>query len=81
MMKKIKRKWLICSVSGILIMGTGLSVLGEAAIAKAFEKGFMSWFLPGTAGLILIFAGLSVFGQGVVYKSILDQKKNDFNGN
>jgi hypothetical protein len=80
-MKKLKRKWLIYSVSGILFMGAGFSVLGEAAMAKAFEKGFMNWFLLGTLGLMLFFAGLSVFGQGVVYKSILDQKKNDFNGN
>lgn len=74
-MKKIKRKWLIYSVSGILLMGFGFSVMGEAMIAKALEKGFLSWFLMGTVGLSLIFAGLSFFGQAVVYKTLIDKKK------
>ncbi|MCH6201285.1 hypothetical protein MMU07_17010 [Aquiflexum sp. LQ15W] len=76
-MKKLKRKWFIYSTLGILIMGIGLSVLGEAIIAKALTKGFLNWFLMGTAGLALIFAGLSIFGQGVVYKTIIDQKKQN----
>jgi hypothetical protein len=50
-------------------------------IAKAMGQAFQTWFLIGTAGLALIFAGLSVFGQAIVYKSIMDQNKNNFNGN
>jgi hypothetical protein len=76
-MKKLKRKWLLYALTGILVMGFGFSVMGEALIAKASGKSFVNWFLVGTAGLALIFAGLSVFGQAVVYKSILDQNKND----
>ncbi|MCH6233571.1 hypothetical protein [Cognataquiflexum rubidum] len=75
-MKKLKRKWLFYAVSGILVMGFGLSVMGEALIAKALGKAFVNWFLIGTAGLALIFAGLSVFGQAIVFKSLIDQKKN-----
>jgi hypothetical protein len=75
-MKEIKKKWLIYAVTGILIMGFGLSVMGEALIAKAMGKVFLNWFLVGTAGLALIFAGLSFFGQAIVYKCILDQNKN-----
>lgn len=80
-MNKLKKKWLLYAVSGILIMGFGLSVMGEALIAKAMGQAFLNWFLIGTAGLALIFAGLSVFGQAIVYKSIMDQNKNNFNGN
>lgn len=58
-------------------MGFGLSVMGEALIAKASCQSFVNWFPVGTAGLALIFAGLAVFGQAVVYKSMLDQNKND----
>lgn len=76
-MKTIKRKWLLYAVTGILVMGFGLSVMGEAVIAKASGKAFVNWFLMGTAGLALIFAGLSVFGQAIVFKTILDQKKNN----
>jgi hypothetical protein len=76
-MKKLKRKWFFYSTAGILIMGIGLSVFGEAVIAKALTKGFLNWFLRGTVGLALIFAGLSIFGQGVVFKTIIDQKKHN----
>jgi hypothetical protein len=75
-MDTLKRKWLAYAVIGILIMGFGLSVLGEASIAKANEKPVYNWFWVGTAGLSLFFAGLSVFGQAVVYKTLIDQKKN-----
>jgi sulfite exporter TauE/SafE len=76
-MDTLKRKWLKYAVIGILVMGFGLSVLGEAMIAKALDKPILNWFLIGTAGLSLIFAGLSVFGQAVVYKTMIDQKKKD----
>ena len=58
-------------------MGFGLSVMGEAIIAKSLEKPFITWFLTGTVSLSLIFAGLSLFGQAVVYKTLIDQKKKD----
>lgn len=64
------------AVTGILVMGFGLSVMGEALIAKAMGKSFVNWFLVGTSGLALIFAGLSVFGQAIVFKTLIDQKKN-----
>ncbi|PSL07507.1 hypothetical protein [Cecembia rubra] len=75
MKKKLKKKWLIFSVGGILLMGIGLSFLGEATILKWDEVGFLLWFGLGTFALAIFFAGLSLFGQAVVFKSKLDQKK------
>jgi hypothetical protein len=77
--KSLKRKWLIYSVSGILLMGFGLSVLGESTMLKYSGEPFLYWFLTGTGGLILIFSGLSIFGQSVIYKSIMDREKSRFN--
>jgi uncharacterized membrane protein HdeD (DUF308 family) len=77
--KSLKKKWLIHAVTGILLMGFGLSVLGESTISKYSDGTFLHWFLTGTAGLILIFAGLSIFGQAVVYKTFLDRDKDPFN--
>lgn len=77
-MKALKRKWLTYAVGGILLMGFGLSLLGESTILKYSGEGFWSWFGLGTLALSLIFSGLSIFGQAVVYKSILDREKNQY---
>lgn len=77
-MKALKRKWLTYAVAGILLMGFGLSLLGESTIMKFSGEGFLSWFGLGTLALSFIFAGLSIFGQAVVYKSILDREKKQY---
>jgi hypothetical protein len=75
MEKNLKRKWLKFAVGGILLMGFGLSLLGEAGILKMSGSGFLSWFGIGTMALAVFFAGLSLFGQAVVFKSQMDNSK------
>ena len=74
-MKKIKKKWLIHAVGGILLMGFGLSLLGEATIMKMNDSPWLNWFATGTIALVLVFGGLSLFGQAIVYKVAIYQKK------
>lgn len=62
------RRWLVFSVGGLVLIGAGVSVVGEAIIAKSSGA---SWFLLGTVGLVILNAGVSVFGQGVVYRGLL----------
>lgn len=73
--KSLKRKWLKFSVGGILLMGFGLSLLGEAGSLKMSGSGFVNWFGLGTLALAVFFAGLSLFGQAVVFKSQIDNSK------
>jgi hypothetical protein len=73
--KGLKKKWLKFAVGGILLMGFGLSLLGEAGILKMSGSGFLIWFGLGTLALSVFFAGLSVFGQAVVFKSQMDNSK------
>ncbi|RZS97563.1 hypothetical protein [Cecembia calidifontis] len=75
MKKKLKEKWLAYAVSGILLMGFGLSLMGEATILKWDDAGFLSWFGLGTLALAIFFAGLSLFGQATVFKSKIDKLK------
>ena len=62
----VKTKWLLFSIGGLLLVGAGLSVIGEATLLKGAGESF---FWMGTAGLVLFNAGLSLFGQGVVLRS------------
>jgi hypothetical protein len=74
---KLKRKWLIYAIGGLLLMGFGLSLLGESIIMKSREVEVWKWFLMGTTALVVFFAGLSIFGQAVVFRSFLmDQDPN-----
>jgi hypothetical protein len=75
--KNLKRKWLKFAVGGILLMGFGLSLLGEAGILKMSGSGFVNWFGLGTLALVVFFAGLSLFGQAVVFKSQIDNSKRE----
>lgn len=78
---KLKRKWLIYAIGGLLLMGFGLSLLGESIIMKSMQVEEWKWFLMGTAALVVFFSGLSIFGQAVVFRSFLidhdpNRKKN-----
>ncbi len=69
--EKLKRKWLIYAVGGILLMGFGLTLLGESIILKTDDREWWMWFGLGTLALTVFFAGLSLFGQGVVYRTLI----------
>lgn len=77
MANSLKRKWLKFAVGGILLMGFGLSLLGEAGILKMSGSAFVNWFGLGTLALAVFFAGLSLFGQAVVFKSQIDNSKRE----
>jgi uncharacterized membrane protein len=66
--KTLKMKWLGFAVSGIFLMGFGLSLLGHSIQLKVQNDAFIYWFLWGTLALTIFFAGLSIFGEAIVYR-------------
>lgn len=72
--RKLRNKWLFFAVSGLVLIGFGLSVMGEALIQKLQNQGFNSWFWIGTISLILINTGLSFFGKAITLRVRLDDK-------
>ena len=61
-----KIKWLICAVSGLLLFGFGLSLLGEAIILKYTSSVY--WVPAGTLALVVTNSGLCLFGQAIIIK-------------
>ncbi len=57
--------WWMYSVGGLLLVGAGLSVLGEAIIAKSSGK---AWFLVGTFALILVNSGICLIAEAVIVR-------------
>ena len=63
---EMKKKWLFYSISGLLMFGMGLSILGESIILKYKQSD--DWFLWGAFALIITNSGLCFFGQAVIEK-------------
>lgn len=69
-----RRRWLLYSIGGLILIGAGVSFVGEAIIRKA-DGG--AWFLLGTLGLVVLNSGVSVVGQGVIEKVKLDRVRGE----
>jgi len=58
-------RWWLYSVGGLVLIGAGLSVLGEAIIAKNNGE---AWFLGGTVALVLVNSGICLVAGAVIYR-------------
>ncbi len=65
---QLKRKWLSLAISGLILNGAGLSLMGEALLRKGADLPFSQWFFIGTLALVLINAGISLIGGAVVVR-------------
>ncbi len=63
---KRKTRWLIQSVGGLLLTGTGLSMAIDAGFQR-YDGG--EWFWYGTAALIVFQAGLCLAIDSVRFRS------------
>ena len=63
---EMKKKWLFYSISGLLMFGMGLSMVGESIILKYKQSD--DWVLWGAFALIIANSGLCFFGQAVIEK-------------
>ncbi|MEM6841770.1 MAG: hypothetical protein AAF632_06065 [Bacteroidota bacterium] len=65
MRKRYLIYWIISAVTGLVLIGLGLSLFGDAVIAKYEQR---PWFWSGTFSLIVVNSGISLVGQSVVYR-------------
>jgi hypothetical protein len=71
--RKLTSKWIFNSTVGLLLVGFGMSVFGEAVILKFNKEPFLEWFGMGTISLIIFNTGLSFFGTAIKYRIYLDK--------
>ena len=62
-------KWRRFAPAGLVAVGLGLSVVGEATLRKGRGDG---WVALGTAGLCVVNAGLCLFGEAVKHRALAD---------
>jgi hypothetical protein len=75
--RKLKRNWLILSISGLILIGFGLSLMGEALIRKYEATNWQDWFWLGTIALVVINSGISLFGKAITLRVRLDLLRNN----
>lgn len=62
-------QWLIKAPLGLMLIGLGFSIAGDAVSRKSNAQ---SWFWRGTIGLVLMNAGVSVVGDAVRHRTMMD---------
>ena len=67
----MKVKWIGISTISLLLIGMGLSILGEAIILKNNDK---SYFVMGTLALVIINSGLCILGEAIILKVQIIEK-------
>ncbi|RMG63873.1 MAG: hypothetical protein D6722_17305 [Bacteroidetes bacterium] len=78
MTEQAARKWKWIAPAGLMLVGLGLSLTGEAIILKGDDAPVWTWVVLGTLGLVGVNAGLSVFGDAVkrrVWDEILTRER------
>lgn len=64
--------WKRLAPLGLLAVGTGASVIGDAIIRKARREPAARWVVLGTAGLVVFNAGLCLFGDSVKHRTLYE---------
>jgi hypothetical protein len=64
-----RAQWLIKAPFGLMLIGLGFSIAGDAVSRKHNAQ---SWFWRGTLGLVLMNAGVSVVGDAVRHRTMMD---------
>jgi hypothetical protein len=68
----MRRKWYFFSIVGLLLIGFGLSLLGEAIIYKIDQD--FSWFYCGTAALVVFNTGICLVAEAILLRSKMTPK-------
>ena len=67
----MKIKWIGISIISLLLIGAGMSILGEAIILKSNNK---SYFVMGTLALVISNSGLCFLGEAIIIKIQIIEK-------
>ena len=66
--------WSTNAPRGMLLIGAGVSIVGQAIVLKAQRKAGWKWFLMGFLGLIVLNSGVAIFGESVKQRTLYESK-------
>ena len=68
------RDWSELAPRGLLLIGAGISIVGQAITWNARRRPIWQWVIMGTVGLIVLNSGLSLFGEAVKHRTLYESK-------
>ena len=71
-MDKHYDRWSRLAPLGLMVVGMGMSLLGEAIIMKGEGRPTRKWVLMGALALIVVNLGLSIFGGAVKERTLYE---------
>jgi hypothetical protein len=73
-MYKHYQQWNELAPRGLMLIGFGASMLGEAIILKSQKKSFWKWFSLGTIALVVLNSGVAVFAEATKHRALYEMK-------
>lgn len=74
---QLRKRWFRLGTTSVLLIGFGVSLVGEAIIMKSNEVNWLEWAAMGTFALVVLNAGLCVLGESVVCRSRWERAKEN----
>lgn len=71
------RRWFLQGTVGILLLGSGLCMLLEAAFYKHTDPPLMNWVLAGTGSLIVFMSGLVMMVDSLRFRIKYDTENKE----
>ncbi len=66
--------WSTNAPRGLLLIGAGVLIVGQAIVLKAQRKAGWRWLLMGFLGLIVLNSGVAIFGESVKHRTLYESK-------
>ncbi|MFK7807112.1 MAG: hypothetical protein AB8F74_04845 [Saprospiraceae bacterium] len=71
------RRWFIQGTIGILLLGSGLSMVVESGFYKQAQPTTWKWVLAGTLSLVVFMSGLILMVDSIRYRIAFEKDKKD----
>lgn len=72
-----KKKWLLLAPAGLMVIGTGASMVHWAGSLKDQGQPTGTWVAAGTAALVVLNAGVSLVGRAVAESVLYQLREKD----
>ncbi len=66
--QRLYKKWKFLAPLGLVLIGLGVSITGEAIILKSAGEATSKWVIWGTLGLAILNSGIACFGEAIKYR-------------
>lgn len=68
------RTWSDLMPRGLLLIGAGVAIVGQAIAWNARRRPIWQWVIPGLFGLIILWLGVAVFGESIKHRTLYESK-------